>query len=157
MGGNASGPAASPDGSPDASPAKSTEPLPDTSPEPSAEPSATDNALLWPVTSPVGDLVVAWAMDGTAVGVWVGKKPGAESGTLTVFGIDPESGTVNPDRVIVGRTAARRGFSMGDDRVAWITPPDTKGRSRLNVYSWGPDGGTLRGRDLEQRGVVPAY
>ena len=151
--GPAASPAGTPDGSPDASPAKSTEPLPDTSPEPSP----TDDVPLWPVTSPVGDFVVAWAMDGTAVGVWVGKKPGAESGTLTVFGIDPKSGTVNADHVIVAPTAARRGFSMGDDRVAWITPPDTKGRSRLNVYSWGPDGGGLRGRDLEQRGVVPAY
>jgi hypothetical protein len=96
-------------------------------------------------------------MDGSAVGVWVGKKPGAESGTLTVFGIDPKSGTVDLDQVIVAPTAARRAFSMGDDRVAWITPPDTDGRCRLNVYSWGPDGGELRGRDLEQRGVVPAY
>jgi hypothetical protein len=145
----ASEPVESAEGSPEGSPGGS--------PGPSPEPSPTDEAPLWPVTSPVGDLVVAWAMDGSAVGVWVGKKPGAESGTLTVFGIDPKSGTVDLDQVIVAPTAARRAFSMGDDRVAWITPPDTDGRCRLNVYSWGPDGGELRGRDLEQRGVVPAY
>jgi hypothetical protein len=116
-----------------------------------------DNVPLWPVTSPVGDLVVAWAMDGSAVGVWVGKKAGAESGTLMVLRMDGTPGTVNPDQTIVAPTAARRAFSMGDDRVAWITPPDANGRSRLNVYSWGPDGGGLRGRDLQQRGVVPAF
>lgn len=105
----------------------------------------------------IGDYAIAWASDGSALGVWRADSPGALDGLLSVFSIDPETGRLVTSPPFLGPTPAQRFFSMGSDRIAWTTPPDAFGSSQLHVVAWGAFGrGELR-RSLDQRRLLTAF
>ena len=54
-------------------------------------------------------------------------------------------------------TLARRGFSLGQNRVAWVGPSEDNIDGELRIRTWGSDGvGGLRLKAPGQEEVVPA-
>ncbi|HXX60082.1 MAG TPA: zf-HC2 domain-containing protein [Candidatus Sulfotelmatobacter sp.] len=106
---------------------------------PAASGTATSPAVAVPVTqtgTDVTDWLVRWAPDGGAYGVWTADAPGSDAGTLTVVAA---TGTL-AGQDLLGSTPAQRAFSLGDGRVAWVTPDSTGETGDLRVVTWGADG-----------------
>jgi hypothetical protein len=167
-----------PNGSPTPEPTRTTHPTPDTVPAPTAPPSEKPAApapttepvniadVLTaidpdrdPASSPVTDWQVRWSADGQVLGIWVTDAAGSSWGTLVVFAIDPETGKPLTDDPLLPVSLARRGFTLGLDRVAWIAPTTDSPDGELHVRTWGTDGvGSLRvGSSLDLQEVVPAF
>lgn len=112
-----------------------------------------------PVSAPVLDWQVHWSTDGQVLGVWIADSIGSVWGRLTVLAIDPVSGQVDTAQPLLPQTLARRGFSLGMSRVAWVAPSEPNPEGELRIITWGVDGvGGLRRvqpSDLEE--VVPAF
>jgi hypothetical protein len=66
-------------------------------------------------------------------------------GALTLHVLDPETGAVDPDGPVIADVPALAGFSIGDGRLAWATPPGQDGEgSRVQVLAWsGADAGRI--------------
>ena len=144
---------------PTPTPTRKPSPSPSTSPSPS---SITDPVLeaVEPnrdeAADPVLDWIVRWSQDGTAFGYWVADVPEASWGQLTVLRVSPGNGiTGNP---VLGPTLARRGFSMGADRVAWIAAAAQGTDGELRIGSWDSHGyGSLRITSIDAQDGVPAF
>ena len=79
-------------------------------------------------------------------------------GTLALYAIDPATGTLDRQDVLLPPVTARRVFSIAEDRLAWTTTPDSMGRTQLHVMVWGSFGrGEIRSRDLLQQELIPAF
>ncbi|HUG46931.1 MAG TPA: zf-HC2 domain-containing protein [Candidatus Limnocylindria bacterium] len=138
---------------------------------PEAGPGATAPAADWPdfelvdldperdpVHEPVLDWQVRWASDGMLLGYWLADAAGASWGHLKVLTIAEEGGRLSPAETLLAPTLARRNFTLGTDRVAWIGPTDTGGDGELRIRTWGPGGeGGLDLPELDLREVVPAF
>ena len=104
------------------------------------------------------DWQVHWSSDGLVVGVWIADSTGSTWGRLAVLSVDPVTEQVATDSPLLAMTLAKRGFSMGLDRVAWIAPSDTNVDGELRIRTWGSDGiGGLRLIAPDQEDVVPAF
>jgi hypothetical protein len=111
-----------------------------------------------PVAAPVLDWQVHWSSDGLVVGVWIADSTGSTWGRLAVLSVDPVTEEVSTDSPLLAMTLAKRGFSMGLDRVAWIAPSDNDVDGELRIRTWGSDGvGGLRLTAPDQEDVVPAF
>jgi hypothetical protein len=109
-----------------------------------------------PATDPVVDWQVRWTADGHAFGSWVAGRVGADVGTLTVRAID-DAGRIVQDQTLLGPTAAKRSFTLGLDRAAFVAPTDA-GNAELRVATWGPSGkGILRIADSDQGEGLPGF
>jgi hypothetical protein len=109
-------------------------------------------------SSAVADWHAGWSPDGRVLGIWIADSVGSTWGRLTVLAIDPETGRVAQDDPLLGTTLARRGFSLGADRVAWVAPSDDNVDGELRLRAWTSDGvGGLRVISPEQEGVLPAF
>ncbi|MBA2254347.1 MAG: zf-HC2 domain-containing protein [Chloroflexi bacterium] len=107
-----------------------------------------------PRTDPVLEWLVRWNTDGDAYGFWIAETPGAEWGRLAIVGVDHVTGRIDRDETLLGPTLARRSFTIGQDRVAWVAPVDDQPDGELRVRTWGPNGnGTVRIRGLDGEGV----
>ena len=108
--------------------------------------------------APVVDWQVRWSSDGKVLGYWVADAPGAGWGRLVVLALDPQTGDVDDDLPLLGPTLARRGFTLGLSRVAWVAPGESGAAGELRVRTWGLDGvGLLRLRRFELTEVMPAF
>ena len=102
---------------------------------------------------PVTDFDVRWDESGTWFAVWVADPSGTEVGRLSLFHVDAKTGLLDqPDGAPSG-VAALPGFSIGQGRLAWATPPGQGGEgSRVQIVAWANDGvGTVEtapGEDL---------
>jgi hypothetical protein len=111
-----------------------------------------------PQGSPVVDWQVRWSSDGKVLGYWVTDTPGASWGRLVVLTLDPQTGIVDHDLPLLEPTLARRGFTLGLSRVAWVAPGESGTEGELRVRTWGLDGvGLLRLRRFELTEVMPAF
>jgi hypothetical protein len=147
---------------PETTPAE-TPPLGTTPPESSPpETSAPDLAVPLdlgrePATNPVLDWQARWSTDGQVLGIWIADAAGDTWGWLTVFAIDLESAAIDTGEPLLSLTFARRGFSLGDSRVAWVGAPDST-EGELHIATWGDDGvGGLRLQPAPLQEVVPAF
>lgn len=134
-------PAASPTASPEpgASDAGAT-------PEASIDPLATVTPTLppGPAGSPVilaaGPLTAFEASfdpSGTRLAIWVADPANTELGTLRLVALDAATGSVLADVDPLPGVAALRGFSIGEGRLAWVTPPGQDGESsHVQVLAW---------------------
>jgi hypothetical protein len=130
---------------------------PDSSGEPGS--SASPTAVASPVTSTpipltdgrVRDWDIRWDETGVRFAVWVADVADPRVGTVTLFRIDPETGRMLAVRPSVVEVPALPGFSIGDGRLAWATPPGQDGEgSRLMVFAWsGPDAGQTRSEPVQ--------
>ncbi len=109
-------------------------------------------------SAPVADWQAGWSPDGRVLGIWIADSVGSTWGRLTVLAIDPETGQVVTGEPLLRTTLARRGFSLGTDRVVWVAPSDTNVDGELRLRAWTSDGvGGLRVVSPEQEGVLPAF
>lgn len=88
-----------------------------------------------------GDFDVRWDEAGEWVAVWVADTADSGVGQLTLYHVDQANGRlVTVDGAPV-RVTALPGFSMGDGRLAWATPPGAGGEgSRIQIAAWSDDG-----------------
>ena len=83
---------------------------------------------------------------------------GASWGRLTVLRVEPGSRRIDRATPLLGPTLARRSFTLGDDRIAWVAPADEGADGELHVRTWGDPGeGSLRFRGIRLRDGVPAF
>ncbi len=82
-----------------------------------------------------------WDDAGRAFAVWLadGADPGI--GRLSLYFVDPDRGTLEQPKHTPRNVTALPGFSMGEDRLAWATPPGQGGEgSRVLIVAWTDDG-----------------
>jgi len=159
---------ASPDTSPDTSPTTSSADSPDTtgplvegSPLATREPGG-DGVPVEPrrdvAADPVREWQVRWSADSSAFGYWVTETPGAAWGQLAVLRVDRSSASIDEETVLLAPTLARRSFTLGDDRVAWVAPAEDRPDGELRLRTWGPRGyGSLRIREFDVSTGLPAF
>ena len=83
---------------------------------------------------------------------------GASWGRLTVLHVVPETGRIDRATTLLGPTLARRSFTLGEERIAWVAPADEGADGELRVRTWGlPGEGSLRIRDIRLRNGIPAF
>ena len=88
-----------------------------------------------------GDFDVRWDEAGEWVAVWVADSPESGVGQLTLYHVDQANGRLEHVDGAPVREAALPGFSMGDGRLAWATPPGAGGEgSRIQIAAWSEDG-----------------
>jgi hypothetical protein len=158
-------PTASPSGAPDPTPSATLAATPTAPPSPTLVPTPEPSIDAQPVEpnrdidrEPVLDWVGRWNSEGDAYGFWVAETPGASWGRLTITSIDPATGRIIRDVALLGPTLAKRMFSLGQDRVAWVAPVDDQPDGELRVRTWGPNGsGTVRIRDVDAGEGVPGF
>jgi hypothetical protein len=85
---------------------------------------------------PAGEWDIRWDESGSHIVIWAADADNPELGRLTLLTIDA-SGRVDPNGVSLHDAPALAGFSIGNDRLAWATPPGQDGEgSRLHVLAW---------------------
>ena len=103
-----------------------------------------------------GDFDVRWDETGEWVATWVADPNGSTIGRLTLYHVD--AGATRLERVDGAPVAvpALPGFSIGDGRLAWATPPGQGGEgSRIQIAAWAAgDVGTVESTPGEGLVVV---
>lgn len=109
-------------------------------------------------TDPVREWQVRWSEDSSAFGFWVTETPDAAWGQLGVLRVEPSSGSIDHETVLLAPTLARRSFTLGRDRVAWVAPSEDRPDGELRLRTWGPRGyGSLRIRGFDVSTGLPAF
>ncbi len=93
---------------------------------------------------PLVDWDAHWDEHGGRLALWIGDPEDSKIGELSAYAIDPSSG-VDLAKPLLADVLALPGYSIGQGRLAWATPPGQGGDgSRLQVLAWsGPDAGTV--------------
>jgi hypothetical protein len=111
-----------------------------------------------PVTDPVRDWFVRWSADGRVVGMWEAAGLDGTWGQLELVTFDRETGVLDMGHPLVPEQLAKRGFSLGVDRVAFVGATGDSSEGELQIQTWGDDGvGGLRIRSLNVEELVPAF
>ncbi len=104
-----------------------------------AEGGVTSAALVLADTAPAG-FDVRWDERGEWVAVWVADAADPRVGRLTLYRVDGDGELEVADDAPTG-VPALPGFSIGEGRLAWATPPGQDGEgSRIQIVAWGDDG-----------------
>ena len=107
---------------------------------------------------PVIDWHARWSSDGLVLGVWQAESLRASWGDLLVQAFDRDSGRLQTDDPIVNNKLAKRGFTLGDSRVAWVGRTADGTDTELRIRTWGDGGvGDLRIDSLQLEELVPAF
>lgn len=105
------------------------------------------------VDAAVADFDVRWDGSGTWFAVWISDPTDPSLGRLSLFQVDPTSGLLSRPDGAPQDVPALPGFSIGEGRLAWATPPGQGGEgSRVQIVAWSEGGvGTVEtapGEDL---------
>ena len=106
---------------------------------PSTSPAPT---LPWVLDPVAGETIHSWDLrwdpSGRYLGLWIADPLVAGLGQLSLLTIDPGTGLPDVTTGPLLRDApALAGFSIGDGRIAWASPPGQDGNgSRLLVLAW---------------------
>ena len=89
----------------------------------------------------IGDLDVRWDETGGWVAIWTADASDPGIGRLSLYRLDTGSGTLVRPKGAPRDVPALPGFSIGDGRLAWVTPhgQDAEG-SKVQVVAWSGDG-----------------
>jgi hypothetical protein len=121
-------PAASPGESPDESAAASSE-----SPAPAALPQVLD-------VNEIRDWDARWDETGSHLAIWIADVADPTIGRLSLYVVDPATGTVDLENPLLSSQQALPGFSIDSGRLAWATPPNQDGQgSHVEVIAWTDD------------------
>jgi Putative zinc-finger len=88
---------------------------------------------------------VRWDETGTWLAIWTGGADDPTIGRLSLYRLDPETGTLDQPDGAPTDVPALPGFSIGSGRLAWVTPKgqDAEG-SKVQVVAWnGADVGAV--------------
>jgi putative zinc finger protein/WD40 repeat protein len=112
-----------------------------------------------PMSDPVLDWQARWSGDGRVLGLWFADALGESWGQLELLAIDPGAHQVGRESLLLGPVFAKRGFTLGLNRVAFVAAPnDGTSDGELRVRTWDGDGvGGTWEQSLEMEGVVPAF
>ncbi|HET7678128.1 MAG TPA: zf-HC2 domain-containing protein [Candidatus Limnocylindrales bacterium] len=105
------------------------------------------------------DWLLRWSADGAAYAIWIAEAPGAALGRLSVTDVASAGGGIRTE-TLLEPVRARRAFSIGLDRVAWVAAGEEGAGDldELRVVTWGPGGpGVVRIRDVDGGRGVPAF
>jgi hypothetical protein len=104
------------------------------------------------------DWHIDWAATDTTFGYWVADVRGASWGRLTVLRVLADDRRIDRSGSLLGPTLARRTFTLGEERIAWVAPAEEGADGELRVRTWGAPGeGDVRVRDLRIREGIPAF
>jgi Putative zinc-finger/WD40-like Beta Propeller Repeat len=88
-----------------------------------------------------GDFDARWDEAGEWVAVWVAESSDSAVGQLTLYHVDQANGRLERVDGAPVQESALPGFSMGEGRLAWATPPGEGGEgSRIQIAAWSEDG-----------------
>ena len=111
-----------------------------------------------PLARPVIDWHVRWSADGRVLGVWEPEAAGSPWGALRLLGFDQELGQLSSEEPLVKLMLAKRGFSLGVDRVAYVGLAQDGTKAELRVRTWGNAGpGDLLIETLDLEELVPSF
>jgi hypothetical protein len=78
-----------------------------------------------------------WDDTGTWLAIWLADASDPSLGRLSLHHFDPGTGTLERLRGAPKDVTALPGFSIGDGRLAWATPPGQGGEgSRVQIVAW---------------------
>jgi hypothetical protein len=84
---------------------------------------------------------VRWDEAGDWVAVWVADAVDPSVGRLSLYHVDPARRELERPKDAPADVAALPGFSIGEGRLAWATPPGQDGEgSRVQIVAWNADG-----------------
>lgn len=103
-----------------------------------------------------GDFDVRWDEGGEWVAVWVAETPESRVGQLTLYRVDQANVRLERADGAPTQESALPGFSMGEGRLAWASPPGEGGEgSRIQIAAWSDDGvGVVESGPGEQLVVI---
>lgn len=89
---------------------------------------------------PIGDFDVRWDESGSWLAAWVADDSDPSIGRLSLFHLDADKGTLERPKGAPQDVTALPGFSIGNGRLAWATPPGQGGEgSRVQIVAWTDD------------------
>jgi hypothetical protein len=92
------------------------------------------------IDGPVIDFDAQFDPTGAFLAVWIASQTDPATGFLTLYAIDPATGSVAPAHAPLVAIPALRGFSIDAGRLAWVSPPGPGLESRIEVVGWTADG-----------------
>jgi hypothetical protein len=88
-----------------------------------------------------GGFDVRWDEAGDWVAIWIADSADPSVGRLSLYRIDTGRGRLEQPKDAPNGVPALPGFSIGDGRLAWATPPGQDGEgSRIQIVAWNEDG-----------------
>ena len=103
--------------------------------KPSEDPGANADVL---ASGPVPDWDARWDETGTRLAVWIADREDPTVGKLSLYGIDPSTGHIDKDNVLLDDAPAAPGFAIGSGRLVWAVKG--QGKTRVEVLAWSSDG-----------------
>ena len=108
-----------------------------------------------PLQQSVTEWRVMWSSDGRLLAEWIGDDSDNVWGNLSVIAV-ANDGTLGS--ALLTPTAAKRGFNLSSNRVAWVAPRDDSATGELRLRVWGAAGvHDVRVKPLDTTGVVAAF
>ena len=84
---------------------------------------------------------VRWDEAGDWVAIWVADSGDPSVGRLSLYRVDAARGKLELPKDAPAGVPALSGFSIGEGRLAWATPPGQDGEgSRVQIVAWNEDG-----------------
>ena len=84
---------------------------------------------------------VRWDEAGEWVAIWVADPGDPSVGRLSLYRVDTARGRLQLPKDAPAGVPALPGFSIGEGRLAWATPPGQDGEgSRVQIVAWNEDG-----------------
>jgi hypothetical protein len=109
-----------------------------------------------PIQHSVTDWRVQWSADGRMLAQWIADESSKVWGRLSVIAIGQDGGLLAP--AILTPTAAKRGFNLASNRVAWVAPSEDSLSGDLRLRVWGAAGfHDVHVKPTDSAGVVAAF
>lgn len=110
-------------------------------PWPAADGAEATDAAQVVANEPIADFDVRWDESGTWFATWIADPSASDVGRLSLYRVDPTTGALEQPDGAPADVAALSGFSIGEGRLAWATPPGQGGEgSRVQIVAWAPGG-----------------
>jgi len=90
-------------------------------------------------SGPVPDWDARWDETGTRLAVWIADRDDPAVGKLSLYGIDPSTGRIDKDNVLLDAAPAAPGFAIGSGRLVWAVK-QASGKTHVEVLAWSSDG-----------------
>ncbi len=90
-------------------------------------------------SGPVPDWDARWDETGTRLAVWIADRDDPTVGKLSLYGIDPSTGRIDKDDVLLDDATAAPGFAIGSGRLVWAVKQPS-GKTRVEVLAWSSEG-----------------